>query len=159
MRCYKIPSPSVSVISLICIVLSVSQALCSRCSNYFRGWRGRAFFFQPLQLRFREGTWSSGWGLAAEEGFRGAAMKHQAQGVDRWGVRGSDALDFQSGGACLQNLLLHSLSREQLSMTSSTIWPWASLTISSYVKSSLQSTYLKGLFWRLNDLIYIKPFE
>lgn len=86
MGCYKIPSPCVSVISFICIVLSVLQALYSWCSNYFRS-RRRAFFFQTLKLRLKEATWWSGSGMTKRDGILSTDLKHQSTGFRYWGVK------------------------------------------------------------------------
>ena len=144
MGCYKIPSPRVSVISFICMVLSILQALYSWCSNYFWGRRRRAIFFQTVKLRPREATWWSGWRMAKKERFLSAYLKHQSKEFNCWGVRA--VMPWISNLKVL--LCKISLSGRQLSVTSSAIWPWASVKVSSYVKQRLQSTYLMWLFWR-----------
>lgn len=81
---YNILSPCVSVISFICIALSILQALCSWCSNYFRGSRRRDFFFffQAVKLRLRKALWWSGWEMPENKGSLSADLKHQSKGFD-----------------------------------------------------------------------------
>ena len=62
MGCYKIPSSCVSVISSICIILSVLQALYNWCSKYFRRRRRRAILSK---------LWN--WGLDKQHDDQGAA--------------------------------------------------------------------------------------
>lgn len=122
---YKIPSPCVSVISFICIVLSVLQAWYSWCSNYFTGRRNRAIFSRLWNWGLGKQHDDQGEGWPKKERFLRANLQHRSKGFNCWGVRA--VMPWISN---LQVLFCKiSCSVRQLRVTS-----LASLIVSLYVK-------------------------